>query len=76
MLKPPEAPRHHDSSKSSIVHPSEPFSFHHFTMRHPVEEFKTSDNVRNIKQPFASYHNYHQGNRKYLKIIKLMILQV
>ena len=35
--KPPEAPRHHNSSKSQFYYPSEPSSFHHFNVRHPIE---------------------------------------
>ena len=35
--KPLEAPRHHNSSKSQFYYPSEPSSFHHFNVRHPIE---------------------------------------
>ena len=36
MSKPPEATRHYNSTKLLILLPSEPFSFVHFNMIHPV----------------------------------------
>ena len=36
---------HHNSSKFSIYYPSEPFSFHHFNVRHPVHIFPCSNKL-------------------------------
>ena len=38
ISKPPEATTHHDSRNYGPFYPSEPFTFAHFNMRHPVNQ--------------------------------------